>query len=166
MSIRPTGRLAQRDDGLYLLIDRLFTAPIEDVWHSLTNPTAMEGWIGTYTGNPATGGVKFLMTAEPEAGWQYVSIMECAPPRRFLASAQKGDGEWRIFCHLREAGGMTTLTLGQRLTSAAEAKTIGPGWDYYLDRLIAAREGRPHPDWSHYYPAHADYYGALLPPAH
>ena len=61
MTARPTGHYVLKDDGLYLQFDRLFHAPIEDVWFSLTNPNAMRAWIGTYTGSPATGGVRFRM---------------------------------------------------------------------------------------------------------
>ncbi len=165
MSPKPTGRFAHRDDGLYLLLDRLFAAPIEDVWFSLTNPHEMQKWIGTYTGQPSTRGVKLRMTSEPEAEWEYVSILECHAPHRFLAESREGPDQMRVFCHLREAGGMTTLTLGQRLHQASDAATIGPGWDYYLDRLIAARADKPLPEWEHYYPAHAGYYQRLVVPA-
>ena len=43
---------------------------IEDVWFSLTNPTAMQSWIGTYTGRPQTGRVRFRMTAEEGSEWE------------------------------------------------------------------------------------------------
>ncbi|MFC6356447.1 SRPBCC domain-containing protein [Luethyella okanaganae] len=164
MSAKPTGRFAHRDDGLYLLLDRLFAAPVEDVWWSLTHPSELEKWIGTYTGNPATGGVKFLMSAEPDAEWEYASILECRAPYRFSIDIGEGEDKWHVFCHLSEAGGMTTLTLGQRMKSPADASTMGPGWDYYLDRLIAARAGTALPQWEHYYPAHAEYYKDLVLP--
>ncbi|MET1018605.1 MAG: SRPBCC domain-containing protein [Microterricola sp.] len=164
MSARPTGRLSQRDDGLYVLFDRLFKAPIEDVWHSLVNPTAMAKWIGTYTGNPATGGVRFLMSAEEGGEWQYVTILECDPPHRFVADSSEGELKLRVFCHLRESGGMTTLTFGQRIASVAETASMGPGWDYYLDRLVAARRDLPMPEWDDYFPAHSEYYLELVPP--
>ncbi|MET0725000.1 MAG: SRPBCC domain-containing protein [Leifsonia sp.] len=165
MSAKPTGRFAHRADGVYLVLDRLFSAPIEDVWYSLTNATAMQKWIGTYTGNPTTGAVRFLMTAEPDADWQYVAIRECHPPHRFTAESGEGDTRMRVFCHLREAGGMTTLTLGQWMPDTSQAATMGPGWDYYLDRLIAARANRPLPEWEHYFPAHSEYYRELVLPA-
>lgn len=165
MIAKPTGHYALKPDGLYLQFDRLFHAPIVDVWFSLTNPTAMQSWIGTYTGSPATGGVRFIMSAEPDAEWENVSILECTAPYRFLADAGSGENAWRVFCHLVEGGGMTTLTLGQRLNSAADAPSIGPGWDYYLDRLTAARSGRALPEWDHYYPAFSEHYRSLNVPA-
>lgn len=164
MSAKPTGRLAHREDGLYLMLDRLFAAPIEDVWASLTRPAELEKWVGTYTGSPSTGAVKFRMSAEEGADWEYVSILECRAPHRFAGDFGQGDDAWRVMFHLVEGDGMTTLTFGQRLRSAAEASTVGPGWDYYLDRLIAARARRPLPEWEHYYPAHAQFYRELLVP--
>ena len=37
----------------------------------------------------------------------------------------------------------------------------GPGWEYYLDMLVAARDDRPTPDFDDYYPAMKPYYEAL-----
>ncbi len=166
MTAKPTGHYMVKPDGLYLQFDRLFKAPIEDVWFSLTNPTAMQSWIGTYTGRPETGGVRFRMTFEGEGSeWENVSILECAPPHRFLADSGPGPTGMRVYCHLLEAGGMTTLTFAQRLHDAADAKTMGPGWDYYLDRLVAARAGRELPVWEHYYPAFSEHYAELHVPA-
>jgi uncharacterized protein YndB with AHSA1/START domain len=165
MTAKATGHYTLKPDGLYLQFDRLFHAPIEDVWFSLTNPTAMQAWIGTYTGRPETGGIRFRMTFEGDAGeWQNVGILECDPPHRFLAHSGEGATAMRVFCHLREAGGMTTLTFGQRLANPTEAATMGPGWDYYLDRLAASRLGRELPDWDQYYPALAEHYQELHVP--
>lgn len=169
MTAKPTGHYALKPDGLYLQFDRLFHAPIEDVWFSLTNATAMQAWIGTYTGRPATGGVRFMMTAEVELGaepeWEDVAILECAPPHRFLADSGSGPTAMRVFCHLVEGGGMTTLTLANRLQSPADAASMGPGWDWYLDRLVAARARREMPAWETYYPAFSPYYRDLHVPA-
>lgn len=164
MPARPTGRLVRREDGLYLALDRLFNAPVVEVWTSLTRAAELEKWIGTYTGSPGTGAVRFLMSAEPNAEWEYVSILECTPLHRFMGDFGTGDDAWRAMFHLVEADRMTTLTFGQRLRSAAEAATVGPGWDYYLDRLIAARAGMPLPAREHYFPAHAQYYKDLVVP--
>ena len=164
MTAKATGHYTLKPDGLYLQFDRLFHAPIEDVWYSLTNPNAMQAWIGTYTGRPATGGVRFKMTYEDDADWQNVTILECDPPHRFLADSGPSPDGIRVFCHLVEKGGMTTLTLGQRLPNPADAASMGPGWDFYLDRLTAARAGRPMPAWDEYYPALSPYYKELPVP--
>ncbi|MGX5695499.1 SRPBCC domain-containing protein [Agromyces soli] len=165
MSAKPTGHYELKSDGRYLQFDRLFHAPIEDVWYSLTNPTALRSWIGTYTGIPATGAVRFQMTAEgADAPWQNVSILECDPPHRFHLDVANEPHAWRLHCHLREAGGMTTLTFAQRLDESTPVAEIGPGWDYYLDRLHAARNGLALPAWESYYPAFAEHYRSLHVP--
>ena len=165
MTAKPTGRLAQREDGLYIMFDRLFTEPIEKVWASLSRPAELEKWIGTYTGSPTTGAVRFRMTAEEEAEWEYVNIRECVAPHRFAGDFGTGPKAWRALFHLVEGDGMTTLTFGQRLHNVGEAATVGPGWDYYLDRLVAVRAHRPLPEWSQYSTQHSDFYRGLFVPA-
>ncbi|HYI33272.1 MAG TPA: SRPBCC domain-containing protein [Glaciibacter sp.] len=164
MPARPTGRLSHRDDGLYVMMDRLFSAPVIEVWASMTRPAELSKWIGTYSGSPQTGAVKFLMNAEEGAEWEYVSILECRAPHRFKADFGTGEDTWRALFHLVQGEGMTTLTFGQRLRTPAEVATIGPGWDYYLDRLVAARAGKPMPVWEDYHPAFKQYYKNLVIP--
>lgn len=168
MTAKPTGHYLMRPDGLYLAFDRLFRAPIEDVWYSLTNPNAMKAWIGTYTGRPATGAVRFRMNAEEgyaeDEGWENVSILQCDPPHAFVADSTSPPAHMRVYCHLTEGGGLTTLTLGQHVESDTDVASMGPGWDYYLDRLIAARHAAPMPAWESYYPAFRSYYADLTPP--
>ncbi|BDZ54564.1 SRPBCC domain-containing protein [Agromyces marinus] len=160
---RATGHYVRKDDGLHLQFDRLFRSPIEEVWYTLTNPTAMQAWIGTYTGTPSTGAVRFRMSGEG-AEWQNTSILECDAPYGFRADIGEGEASVRVFCHLREAGGMTTLTLGQLLHSAADATSVGPGWDYFLDRLVATRAGTELPDWQQYDPGLVETYRGLHVP--
>jgi len=59
----------------------------------------------------------------------------------------------------------TTLTFGQRLNPGEEVGSIGPGWEYYLDRLVAAHDGKDVATvvWDDYYPALKDAYQALAP---
>jgi len=165
MTAKPTGRLAQREDGLYIMFSRLFPEPIEKIWASLSRPVELEKWIGTYTGSPSTGAVRFRMTAPEDAEWDYVNIRECVAPRRFAGDFGTGPTAWRALFHLVEGDGMTTLTFGQRLRNVSEASAFGPGWDYYLDRLVAVRARRPLPEWSHYSTTHSDFYRGLIAPA-
>ena len=50
-------------------------------------------------------------------------------------------GQWHLELDLVEAAGVTTLTFAQRLHDPALARDVGPGWEYYLDRLVAAQAG-------------------------
>lgn len=152
----PIGRRAQRDGTAHLVIERTFAAPIEDVWAAVSEPARMQRWIGTYTGDPTAGEVVFSMTAEGEDAPAETYLVEsCRPPEHYAVRSREpqpwradGTGEplvWRLVVDLAEADGITTLTFAQTLdtTAAGEvAASVGPGWHYYLDRLIADLDGR------------------------
>ncbi|UMG91663.1 hypothetical protein [Nocardioides sp. TF02-7] len=59
---------------------------------------------------------------------------------------------------------MTTLVFAQSLPLLALGESMGPGWEYYLDRLVAV-EGGADPAtvrFDDYYPAQAPYYRDLF----
>ena len=162
MMPQPTGRLVRKDDGVYVVLDRIFKAPIEDVWSYFSRSPRLAEWIGELTGTPSTGAARFRMNAEGnEAEWENVTILECDSPHRFAADIGPSGTSRRVYVHLTEASGHTTVTLGQRLRSLTDEAAIGVGWDYYFDRLIAARSGKPMPAWSDYYPLFLEHYENL-----
>jgi len=63
---------------------------------------------------------------------------------------------------LAEHAGVTTLVFTQPLDDPTAVESIGPGWEWYLDLLLASREGIPLPSFDDYYPAQAAYYAALV----
>jgi uncharacterized protein YndB with AHSA1/START domain len=162
MMPQPTGRLVRKDDGVYLVLDRMFTAPLPQVWPYFSRSPRLAEWLCEYTGSGATGAVKLRMTADGETGeWEDVTVMECTAPHRLHADIGRGDSSHRMFAHLTEASGRTTVTVGRRLRSLVEEADAGPRWDYYLDRLVAAVEHKPQPDWSAYVPAMNEHYRSL-----
>jgi hypothetical protein len=66
-----------------------------------------------------------------------------------------------MYVHLTEASGHTTVTFGQRMRTLTDEADYGVGWDYYLDRMLAAHDGRPLPRWDDYYPSMLDHYETL-----
>ena len=151
----PLGPRATRD-GARLVFTRTFRAPAADVWAACTDPERMQRWIGTWSGDPASGEIAFRMTAEGEDVPEEVYLVEaCEPPHRFVlrsrdASPFSEDGSgprvvWRLGLELAEAGGVTTLTFVQDVPDGPVgpevAASVGPGWDYYLDRLVTALDG-------------------------
>ena len=161
MSPTPTGRLRRDDEGPTLVITRDFRAPIEDVWASVTESERLARWIGTWTGDPASGQVRFTMTAEEGATPEDMEIRECVPPTVLRVTAHAGEYHWDLDLLLEERHGVTTLAFEQPGIDAAEAENIGPGWEYYLDRLVTAETGGDvsSVDWDRdYYPAMAEHY--------
>lgn len=162
MMPQPTGRLVRKDDGVYLVLDRMFTAPIEEVWTFFNRSPRLSQWLGEYTGTGSTGAVKLRMTADGEdAPWQDVSVLECVAPHRLHADIGAAGASHRMFVHLTEATGRTTVTVGRRLRSIVDEADDGPRWDYYLDRLVAVHDHKPLPEWSSYSPAMRDHYRTL-----
>ncbi|MCA5894353.1 SRPBCC family protein [Isoptericola sp. NEAU-Y5] len=158
---RATGTVTTGREGRELLLTRTFRAPASDVWASLTEPDRMERWIGRWEGDPSTGRVTFFMTAEgDDVDPEEVRITRCEPPHRFAADTTTAGEVWHVRFDLDESGGVTTLTFRQLLGPEADPGSTGPGWEYYLDRLVAAREGRPTDavPWDAYYPAMSEHY--------
>jgi uncharacterized protein YndB with AHSA1/START domain len=163
MTLIATGRLGEPG---WVVFTRTFTAPVEDVWAAVTEPDRLERWIGTWTGNPAAGSVRFRMTAEgDDVPEQLFAIDECRPPYSLEVTSTDADGSsWRLRLVLSRDGQVTTLRFGQHLTDPDLASSVGPGWDYYLDRLVAAEAGNDLSavDFDDYYPALSEHYRSLL----
>lgn len=167
MTPTATGRRESRGGADYLVLTRDFTAPIAEVWAAVTVPDRLERWIGTWTGNPARGSVQFRMTAEAEDAPEETFVIDtCDAPRLLEVTADRGPDQaaWNIELTLAETGGVTTLTFTQPMTTAEVASSVGPGWEYYLDRLVAAESGADVTSvvWDEYYPAQAEPYRALF----
>jgi hypothetical protein len=82
----------------------------------------------------------------------------CEPPRHLAVSVVDDYGSWRLEADLAEADGVTVLTFTHHLDSEADAGSVGPGWEWYLDQLVASRSGDPQPSFDDYYPAMQAYY--------
>lgn len=149
MTHQPTGHVRTTDGGTELVLVRTFRAPIADVWASLTEPARVARWYGTVEGETGPGRtVLVTMTAEEGASAEPAHIVECEAPRRLVVDV--GDEPtWHLVLDLAEADGVTTLTFTQVLDADSPfgAGDLGPGWEYYADRLQASRDDTPMPDW-------------------
>ncbi len=160
-----TGTVAKIDGAPNLVILRRFRASPEEVWRELTQSERLERWIGRWEGDPSTGRVTFFMTAEnQDAEPEEYTILECDPPRRFSGDTSQAGGAWHLWFELAEQDGDTILTFGQRLNPTEDVGTIGPGWEYYLDRLVAAQAGldADSVQWDDYFPALQPAYEELV----
>ena len=132
------------------------------MWAAVTEPERLARWLGTWSGDPATGTVMFRMTFEgQEPPGEEMEIRECDPPRRLAVTSHVGEHVWYLDVDLSEADGVTTLAFSQPDVDPEDSLSVGPGWEYYLDRLVAAETGGDLAaiDFERdYYPAMADYY--------
>ncbi len=159
----PTGRIERREAQHVLVQTRQLRAPIEDVWAAVTEPDRLARWIGRWDGDPTSGTVQFRMLFEGDHPGETMTIRVCEPPHRLHVTSQVGDDVWQLDLDLTHAEGVTTLTLTQPGVTAEQASGVGPGWDYYLDRLVDAETGvdPAQRDFERdYYPATSAYYTA------
>jgi uncharacterized protein YndB with AHSA1/START domain len=160
-----TGRLDRNPAGTDLVLERSFRAPLEDVWQSLTDPESTARWYGRWEGEAGPGKtIRVQMGFEQGTPWIPMQITVCEPPHRFGLYAKNDWGEWSLDLALRTAGAVTTLTFTQHRIDLAGIGEVGPGWEYYLDNLVAARDGATLPAFDEYYPLLADAYRALATP--
>jgi uncharacterized protein YndB with AHSA1/START domain len=158
------GRVLRDGDEVRLQFERHYDADIDEVWSAVIDPERMDRWIGTWSGDPASGTVDFVMTSEGVTEGQPVAITACDPPRHLAVVMPSPDGPWPVTVDLTEDGGGTTLRFVHVLAEPYDASAVGPGWQYYLDRLGAALAGATVPDdFDAYYPRFANDYP--IPPA-
>jgi uncharacterized protein YndB with AHSA1/START domain len=150
---KPNGRL----DGNDLILTRSFRAPIEDVWTSITDPTSTARWFATWEGDPSEGKIRWKMTFEKGDKWTDVVIDRCDRPNT-LAVTSQGMFAWTLEVRLKQTGDTTTMTFVHRQIDKKMIGEVGPGWEYYLDNLVAFRDNAKLPAWDDYYPAQKDYY--------
>ncbi|WP_329109519.1 SRPBCC family protein [Micromonospora sp. NBC_01699] len=158
----PTGLLFPTATGRDLVLRRTFRAPIEDVWASVTESERTARWFGPWKGDPAPGRtIQVQMAYEENGPWLDMLIDACEPPRRLAVSTVDEGGSWRLELLLAEADGGTELSLVHHLETEEAIGEVGPGWEYYLDLLVASREGAPLPVFDDYYPAMKPYFDGL-----
>ncbi|NED94051.1 SRPBCC family protein [Phytoactinopolyspora alkaliphila] len=162
MTKTPTGRLFRGQSGPDLVLTRTFRAGTEDVWASITEPDRTARWFGPWEGDAGPGRtIKVQMAYEEQTPWCDVRIDACDPPRRLAVSMTDEAGEWAMELLLTEVASSTELRLVQHLQSEAGLGEVGPGWEHYLDMLVAAENGLPRPHFDEYYPAMKAYYDGL-----
>lgn len=162
MNPKPSGRLFGRPDGVDLELVRTFRAPIEDVWASITEPERTARWFGPWRGNGGVGAkIRYQMAFEEGFEESEMTIEACEPPRHLGVSATDDFGSWHLEAFLTEKEGVTELRFVHHLADAEGVGSFGPGWEYYLDNLVASRDGTTLPNFKDYYPSQKAYYEGL-----
>lgn len=159
MNPTPTGRLIPTADGVDLVLTRSIAGTVEDVWASVTEPERTARWFGRWEGEGGTGRtVRVQMGFEEGDAWSTVHIDRCEPPHRLEVTTQDEGGSWHLEIRLAPQGDRTELTFVQHRENTDGVGDIGAGWEYYLDNLVASRDGAPLPSWDEYYPSMQQYF--------
>lgn len=151
---KPTGWF----EGSDLVLTRRFEAPIEDVWTSITQSESTARWFGSWTGTPGAGNtimIKMLFEKDGPESEAHIDI--CDPPNR-LALTTKGEWGVSVEITLAQKGSVTELRFVHRQIDRKLSRDMGPGWEYYLDNLVAARAGDKLPTFDEYHPSMQAHY--------
>ena len=159
MTPQPTGLIRLTGGGRDLVLTRTFRADIDDVWASMTEPERTARWFGTWSGEAGPGKtIRFRPTFEEGAPESDMVIDACEPPHHLAVSTVDENGAWYLEAQLEQSGDTTTLLFTHHLHDDVDAGSVGPGWEYYLDMLVASRDGSPQPNFDDYFPAQQAHY--------
>ena len=165
MTIEATGKLVPTERGVDLVLVRSLALPIEEAWAHLTDPGLTERWFGPWEGDGRAGGsVRIRLRFEEGEPAVRARILACDAPHRLALHTVDEYGSWELELALEEDGDADALLrFVHHLDADADAGDIGPGWEYYLDLLVAATEGTEQPGFDRYYPALREEYLAMRP---
>ena len=102
--------------------------------------------------------IRVQLGFEEGAPWSDARIETCDPPGHLAITTLDAAGNWYLEVTLAANGDHTALTFVQHRENTDGAAEIGPGWEYYLDNLIASRDGRSLPQFEDYFPSMQQYY--------
>lgn len=162
MAIERTGIVTEHGETCELTLERKVTADAIAVWPFLTESRELGIWFANYVGDPDSGEVVLSMTAEEGDATSAVEILDCSAPEHLVVQTTDESGSWSLELELldggHEPGSGTTIRFTQHELPLAMLPDVGAGWEWYLDRLVAAIAGQPMPAWNDYYPALRDAY--------
>ncbi len=151
----PTGRVVRTAEGRDLVLERVLPGSIDDAWASITESDRLAHWFCTWTGEPRVGStLELTLVAEEGDATSQARIQACEPPTHLMVSTLDQAGSWLLEATLTPIDAShTRLRFVHHLDDAANAQEIGPGWEYYLDRLVCAMKAEPMPDFDDYWPS-------------
>ncbi|MFD6896576.1 SRPBCC domain-containing protein [Rhodococcus sp. NPDC060086] len=144
--VRPERDCPDGSNLVTLQYQRAVVRSLGEVWTALTDPESLLHWYGSYTGDPTTGWIRLTMTDQHDSATTDVRVVRCTPPTGFVVDI---DG-WLLEVSLHAVGQVTTVEFSHRHVPRSQAGEIGPGWQYYLDRLEATLLGSRLPQWDEY----------------
>ncbi|HEX6759954.1 MAG TPA: SRPBCC family protein [Propionibacteriaceae bacterium] len=160
MTPTPTGQMIPTAIGRDLVLERVLPGSIDDAWASITDSDRLARWFCTWTGEPRVGAtLELTLVAEEGDATSRAEILACEPPTHLAVSTHDQGGTWLIEATLTPIdSNHTRLGFVHHLDEEAKSEEVGPGWEYYLDRLVAAMCGNPMPDFDDYWPSLAAAY--------
>ena len=155
MTPTPTGKVIPTAIGRDLVLERVLPGSIDDAWASITESDRLARWFCTWTGEARVGAtLELSLVAEEGDATSQAEITACEPPTHLAVSTHAQGGTWLLEATLTPIdSNHNSLRFVHHLDEQTKSEEVGPGWEYYLDRLVAAMNGNPMPDFEDYWPS-------------
>jgi len=128
---------------LDISMEELFPAPIDRVWHALTDPGMIERWLMRPDGYEAKVGARFILRETSRAdcsGQVECEVLELSPPNRMVWSWRGAEdpATTRLVIDLEAEERGTSLKL--RHTGESDERTVRGTTGGWTDKLRALGE--------------------------
>lgn len=153
VQLSPTGRR--------IVIELDAQSGVRHIWDAFTTAEGLRAWAGILRGTADSGDLRFAFLEEGlESASGSVQVHRCRPPYKFRLTADTEQGAWDLGLDLSSRTGTKKITFIHELGASDDPGTIGPGWEYYLQRMLVHLEGGDvhSVKWDDYYPALAPTY--------
>ena len=159
MSPEPTGEVERTESGRDLILTRTLPVDSGEAWAWVTESPKLEKWFGTWTGEQQPGSkILVAMNAEEEEATSDGVIEACDSGSSYEVKVIDEYGSWHLELRVESSDSGSRLIFVHHLDDEANLGQVGPGWEYYLDRLLAAINETTMPDFDDYYPSMEPYY--------
>lgn len=158
---QPHGRIESTPAGLRIVIEREVEFDLPEIWNTFTTPEGLAGWVGILRGTRETNDLRFSMVEQgQESEPSNLEIHRCREPQQLGLTTHGEQGTWKLGLELSRNDATSTIRFSHDLGPMDDPSTIGPGWEYYVQRAIVSLAGGDVDSvtWEHYYPALAPTY--------
>jgi hypothetical protein len=169
-AVRPSGLAAPHASGTVLpgsipghvdvVVSRRLPIPRPHAWYGLTTSDGLAAWFGTIDSGPSGGTATVTMLAEDGHPPVDLQILACEAPGLLIVRM----GDWTMEVRLDVDGEGCFVAIRHVDVDPAMVGEVGPGWEYYADRWLAASTGGDPTavDFAEYHPAMAEHFTRQL----
>src|SRR5262245_26830134 len=126
-----------------VVFERRFDAPRERVWHALTDPRELAGWLAPAEIDLRLGGAVVLRFDDHNV--ERGTITELREPELIAYTWNEGKSDSFVRFELEQDGSGTRLLLRHSFEGEADLPSYGGGWHHHLELLAAQSAGKPIP---------------------
>lgn len=132
-------------------IERVVAVRREELWLWLTESERTAQWIGPWHYiDEAAGRIGLQLVAEEGAPASGATVERCEAPSVLEVTTEDAAGSWHLRISLESTDAATLLVFEHFDVPATMLKDVSAGWNFYLDTMLAAKDGLPKPVFEDY----------------